>query len=92
MVWGEIVLPLIQESIASVSGRYTNGRFYQGSLTRTSENPERLRGYQLALEEFNNRLHDFVVEKNKLDDKKKQEALDSKAQMYNPFVEELNEE
>jgi hypothetical protein len=90
--WREIAFPLIQESIASVSGRFTNGRFYQGSLTRSKMNRDELAGYQLALEEFHNRLHDFVVAKRDLIEKKKQEAESKKAEIYNPYLEEFHEE
>lgn len=90
--WKEIAFPLLEESIASVSGRFTNGRFYQGSLTRTKQNRDELSGYQLALEEYYNRLTDFITEKEKLKEKKKTEQLDRVAPMYNPFLEEMDYE
>jgi len=90
--WLEIALPLLQESIASVSGRFTNGRYYQGSFTRTKQNRDELSGYQLALEEYYNRLADFITEKQKLKEKKKAEEVDKHAPMYNPFLEEIDHE
>jgi hypothetical protein len=90
--WREIAFPLLQESIASVSGRFTNGRFHQGNLTRTRANREELAGYQLALEEFYNRLSDFIEAKNNLIKKKKQEEVDKQAPFYNPFMEEQDYE
>lgn len=87
-VWNEIVLPLIQESIAGVSGRYTNGRFYKGNFTKTQDNHGWLAGYQCALEEFNNNLRDFVDAKETLKANKKLEEAEKKAPMYNPFMED----
>jgi len=89
------VLPLLQESVAGVSGRYTNGRFYRGDFTSTlkgTKSFEMLAGYQMALEEFNNRLHDFVIEKEKLKQEKKEEEAAKKAPIYNPFLEDLTYE
>jgi len=53
---------------------------------------DKLSGYQLALEEFTNRLNDFVLEKSKLKDKKKEEEATKDAPYYNPFMESLDEE
>lgn len=86
--WKEIAFPLLQESIASVSGRFTNGRFYQGTLTKSKMNRDELAGYQMALEEFYNRLSDFVIERDRLKSKKKEEDLERKAPMVNPFLED----
>ena len=87
--WVEIALPLLKESIAGVSGRYTNGRFYKGSLTKQSSlSLEKLSGYQMGLEDFNNNLHDFILEKEKLKQSKQEEAKEKKAPLYNPFLEE----
>lgn len=85
--WQEIAFPLILEMKASVSGRFTNGRFYQGDLTRTDSNKEKLSGYQLALEEFHNRLHDFIQARDNLRKQKIEESLESKAPVFNPFME-----
>lgn len=85
------MLPLIKESIASVSGRFTNGRFFSGDLTRT--NPVRgeyLAGYQKALEDLHNRIMDFLDEDRKLTERKKQELFEKKAGYYNPFLEDEN--
>ncbi len=90
--WVEIVFPLLQESIASVSGRYSNGRFWQGALTKNDRSLEELKGYQLALEEFHNRLHDFILAKNKLQQQKKNELLNKESNLYNPFMEEHGEQ
>lgn len=88
-VWKEIVLPLLQESVASVSGRYTNGRFWHGSLTTkwNENNSVFFAAYQKALMDFNNNLHDFVVAKNKLIEDKKTEEFEKKAPIYDPFME-----
>ena len=90
--WLEIAFPLLQESIASVSRRFTNGRFYQGTLTKSKMNRDELAGYQMALEEFHNRLHDFVFEKEKLRLRKNEEKESKNAPLYNPFMEEDHEE
>lgn len=89
--WTEIAFPLLEESIASVSGRFTNGRFYQGTLTKSKMNRDELAGYQMALEEFYNRLHDFIVTRDRAIAKKKEEELEKKAVMYNPFMEDRDE-
>lgn len=92
--WTEIVFPLLQESIASVSGRFTNGRYWHGGLTTKWTGNESLfyAAYQKALMDFNNNLHDFVVAKNKLIESKKKEEEEKKGEIYNPFMEEANEE
>ena len=88
--WEEIVLPLLQESIAGVSGRYTNGRYWHGGLTTKWDGTNSIfyAAYQKALMDFNNNLHDFILAKNKLEQDKKNEVLDNKAPLYNPFMEE----
>ena len=90
--WKEIVFPLLQESIAGVSGRYTNGRYWHGSLTTNWKDNNSLfvAGYQKALMDFNNNLHDFIVAKDKLFLSKKEEILAKEAPLYNPFLEELD--
>lgn len=92
-VWLDIVQPLILESIAGVSGRFTNGRFYKGSLTKPGGTLtlEALSGYQLALEDLHNNLQAFVDARDDLKAKKKLEAEESKAPLYNPYMEELDE-
>lgn len=78
--------------IASVSGRFTNGRFHKGQLTKDSNAIIWLAGYQCALEEFHNNLDDFILAKKNLKKKKMEEEEQKKAPVYNPFLEELNEE
>lgn len=87
-VWGEIVFPLLSEGVASVSGRYTNGRFHHGDLTRSETNRDFLAGYQKGLMDLSNRLSDFVEAKKKLALKKKAEAASESAPMINPFLED----
>jgi len=88
-VWKEILEPLIEEGIASVSGRLTNGRYQHGDLTRTESNRGSfLAGYQKALMDFHNYLDDFVVARNKLTQAKKQEESEKTAPIYNPFMED----
>ena len=89
-VWREIIRPLIEESIASVSGRFTRGRYHHGQFTRESpgKSLEFLSGYQSALAELNNNILDFVVAKDNLLAKKKEEVKDDNAPLYNPFLEE----
>ena len=86
--WREIVLPVLNESIASVSGRYTNGRWHHGDLTRTDNERNFLAGYQKGLMDLNNRLLDFVDAKNSLLKRRKEEALAERSPMINPFLEE----
>lgn len=86
--WKEIVFPLLQESIAGVSGRYTNGRYIHGDLTRTTTDRNYLTGYQRALMDLNNNLHDFVVAKQNILEKQKAEKASEQAPLYNPFLEE----
>lgn len=87
--WIEIALPTLQEAIAGVSGRFTNGRYHHGSLTRDlSLSTPFVSGYQKALMDFYNHLHDFILEKNKVDAAKKIEKLESQAPLYNPFLED----
>lgn len=90
--WKEIAFPLLQELIASVCGRFTNGRYYHGDFTRTENRKDFQSGYQRALMDFNNNLHDFILAKNKVLENKKKEQEESKAPIYNPFMEEENEE
>jgi hypothetical protein len=87
-VWNEIVLPLLKESVAGVSGRFTNGRFHRGALTRDAKALERLCGYQAALEDFHNNLTDFVTARDEQEKKRKEEAVAKKAPLINPFLED----
>lgn len=95
-VWVEIVKPLLDESIASVSGRFTNGRYWHGGLTTkwNENNSIFYAAYQKALMDFYNNIHDFVLAKDKLISKKKMEAMEekeAKSPIYNPFMEESDE-
>lgn len=91
--WKQIAFPLLLEMVASVSGRYTNGRFYKGEFTKTSSmNLDRQSGYQTALEDFNNNLHDFIVARNNLLTKKKTDEADKQSPIINPFLEDNNEQ
>jgi len=77
-----------------VSGRLTNNKFIQGSFTRPNNTVslEYLSGYQAALEQLHNNLQEFVSEKQNLLEKKLQEQTEAEAPVYNPFMEDLNEE
>lgn len=93
-VYVEIIQPLLSEGIASVTGRLTNGRYHHGSLTRVDESSplEFQKGYAKGLMDFHNYLHDFVMDKDKLKQDKKVAEAEKKAPLYNPFMEELDEE
>jgi len=92
--WSEIVFPLLQESIAGVSGRFTNNRYWHGTLTTNwkDDNPLFVAGYQKGLMDFYNHLHDFILAKNNLAKEKKEKEAEKTAPIYNPFLEELHEE
>jgi len=88
-VWKTIGEVLIDEGIASVAGRKTNGRWHHGSFTRANNEPlPYLQGYQRALMDFSNRLIDFVKAKDDLDKKKKESELERHQPFINPFLEE----
>lgn len=88
-VWRDILLPLLQEQVAGVSGRYSNGRYHHGELTRLPlGSGDFLAGYQKALMDFNNGVQDFVLAKDRLLLERAKEE-DSKKQPYvNPFLED----
>ena len=90
--WVEIAFPLLQELIAGVSGRFTNGRFYHGTLTRDFSGNSTIfsAGYQKGLMDFYNGLDDFLVTMEKQVNAKKQEKEEGEAKVYNPFMEELD--
>ena len=92
-VWNEIVFPLIKESIAGVSGDFRSGRYYHGSMTQNwkGENPVFVAGYQKALMDFYNHLHDFILAKDNLIKVKQLEQEEAKAPIYNPFLEVEND-
>lgn len=92
-VYKEIIKPLIEEGIASVSGRFTNGRFHHGDLTRGCSNRqsvpvEFLAGYQKGLMDLSNYIRDFVDAKDNLDKQKKMRATEDNSPMINPFMED----
>jgi len=87
--WTEIAFPLLLESIAGVSGRFTNGRFFKGEFTRTKDNHAWLSGYQCALEEFYNNLVAFVELRDKKSEDRREAELESRADFYNPFMEDV---
>lgn len=86
----KIVEELIDEGVASVSGRKTNGYYFNGELVRGGKNKDYLTGYQEALTQLYNRIKDFIIAKDKMILAKKQEELDKNAPIYNPFLEEDN--
>lgn len=77
-----------------MSGRFTSGRYWHGTLTSNwkAENPLFVAGYQKALMDFYNHLHDFVLAKDNLGKMKKSEEAEKKSPLINPFMEEFNEE
>jgi len=92
-VWTEIVAPVLQESIASVSGRLTNGRYYHGGLTSKWDGTNSLfyAAYQKALMDFSNNLHDFVVAKKQIEDRVRMAKEADTAPLYNPAAEDTDE-
>lgn len=97
-VWKDIIQPLLDESIAGVSGRFTNGRYWHGTLTTNIRKndagfvePIFLAGYQKALMDFHNNLHDFTVKKNEVLVKRKSELEEKNAPFVNPMTEDLYE-
>jgi hypothetical protein len=92
-VWSEIIEPLLQEQIASVCGRKTNGRWHHGSFTRDKNiSLEYLKGYQCASMDFHNRIHDFIKFKEDLLKKKNQEDAEKRSPVVNTFLDDLNNE
>ena len=87
-----IVEELIDEGVASVVGRKTNGYYYNGSLTMNDKNKDYLTGYQEALTQLYNRIKQFIMARNSLELNKKQVELDKEAPVYNPFMEDLDAE
>ena len=83
----QIIEELLDEGIASVVGRKTNGYYYDGALNNSTKNKDYLTGYKEALTQFYNRVKDFILVRDKLSAIKKQEEIDSKAPVYNPFLE-----
>ena len=87
-VWIQILSPLIDETIASVSGRKTNGRWHHGDFTRTKEDAQFLKGYQKSAMDIHNHLLDFIKAKDDISKKYIQEAQEAHAPIVNPFMEE----
>jgi hypothetical protein len=83
-----IVEELIDEGIASVSGRKTNGYYYDGELTRGGKNKDYLSGYQEALSQLYNRVKDFIITRDRAIARKKAEEQYAKGEVYNPFLTE----
>lgn len=92
--WQEIVKPLLDESVASVSGRFTNGRYWHGGLTTKWDGDNSLfyAAYQKALMDFHNNLHDFITLRDKTLDNRKTKEDEKHAPLVNPFMEDSNEE
>ena len=86
----QIIQELIDEGVASVSGRKTNGYYYDGDLTRGNKDKSYLTGYQEALTQLNNRTRDFIRTRDNLIKSKKVEEADKDSQVYNPFTEEMD--
>jgi hypothetical protein len=93
-VWHEIIEPLFRERIASVSGRLTNGRYYHGTFTKdwSGETPVMLSGYQKALMDIWNDIHDFIIAKERLLLSKRKESAEKAQVVVNPFMEDLDEQ
>lgn len=93
-VWATIIEPYMQECVAGVSGRYTNGRWYHGTLTRdwTNHTSVFVAGYQKGLMDLFNGLNDFVAKKRELELKHKSEKIESHAPVTNPFMEEADDQ
>lgn len=83
-----IVEELIDEGVASVSGRKTNGYYYFGDLERGSRSKDYLTGYQEGLKQFYNRIKDYIRVRDKMLAQKKDDDVQSKAPFINPFMEE----
>ena len=86
-----IVEDLIDEGVASVVGRKTNGLYYEGSLVRGDKNKDYLTGYQEALTQLYNRIKSFISIRDNRIASKKAEDLELNAPVYNPFMEESYE-
>jgi len=91
-VWTDVIAPVFSESVASVSGRMTNGYWFHGSLTRevSKDNSLMYSGYQKGVMDVWNRIIDFVKAKEQLEEKMKEDALGKKAPIINPFLEDFD--
>lgn len=77
-----------------MSGRFTNGRYWHGTLTTKWDGNTSIAVafYQKALMEFHNNLHDFIVAKDKLIAVEKAKKAEETAPIIDPFMESENEE
>lgn len=90
-VWKNIVEPVFIERVASVCGRFTNGRWIHGELTRSKSDGQYLSGYQRAIMDIRNDIDDFVVAKNRQKERMAAEESSKNQPVYNPFLEDENE-
>lgn len=91
-VWLNIIEPLLDETISSVSGRKTSGYYHHGSFTKLQDDTRFLQGYQKAGMDIYNRIKDFVRAKENLMRKKEEANNEAVRPMFNPFLEELKED
>lgn len=91
-VWLNIIEPLLDETISSVSGRKTSGYYHHGSFTKLQDDPRFLQGYQKAGMDIYNRIKDFVRAKDNLKRVKDEAEKETMRPMFNPFLEELKED
>lgn len=84
--WCEVVYPVLCERILSVTGRYSNGRWQHGSLTRMDKlNLEFQQGYAKGLMDFSNDINDFIVAKKNLEKKMEAERKAAQEPMVGPL-------
>lgn len=82
-----IVEDLIDEGVASVIGRKTNGYYYNGAINTTSKDKQYLTGYLEALTQLYNRIKEFIKLRDQLKENKKKEEVEKSSPVYNPFME-----
>lgn len=93
-VWLDIVQPVLQESIAGVSGRFTNGYYYHGRITAKVEDANTiafLAGYQKGLMDLSNHIYDFVSKKVAIEDARVKSKSEKDAPLYNPAAEDIDD-
>jgi hypothetical protein len=88
----KIVEDLIDEGVASVVGRKTNGYYYDGDLTRSTKSKDYLTGYQEALTQLYNRVKSFIKVRDEMFRQEKEQKLAELEPVVNSFMEEFNEE
>ena len=87
--WNEIVAPVLNERILSVTGKFSGGRWYHGSLTRLDRvEPGFLQGYAKGLMDLNNDINDFIVAKKNLEKKMEIDRKQAQEPMVGPLDEE----